>query len=185
MSLWANEPVRFILLNAYYLIHSSQEMLISVEDILRDNSIRMLQKELQFIDSQTPDQPVEIETLSRRGAPIEMIKKVIIERSIDTVVMGTKGASGLKEKLIGSNTAQIINKTHCPVIIVPDGVSYQQPKKIAFAVKMGQQQGLDGIEPLVAISKKHHSQVLVLNVASPKDQLNKEQIWQKLNFNGI
>ncbi|MGI9545442.1 MAG: universal stress protein [Cyclobacteriaceae bacterium] len=184
LSLWADEPVRFVLLNAYYLLHSSHEMLISVEDILRDNSIRMLQKELMFIDNQTADQPVEIETLSRRGEPIEVIKKVIIERAVDTVVMGTKGASGLKEKLIGSNTAQIISKTRCPVIIVPDGVNYHQPKKIAFAAKMGKQEGLDGIEPLVTISRKHQSQVLVLNVASPREQLNKEQIWQRLSFNG-
>lgn len=184
LSLWADEPVRFILLNAYYLIHSSQEMLISVEDILRDNSIRMLQKELIFIDSQTGDQPVEIETLSRRGKPIEVIKKVIIEKGVDSVVMGTKGASGIKEKLIGGNTSQLIQRTRCPVLIVPDGLSYHEPKKIAFAVKMDQHKALDSIEPLVAISKKHQSQFLVLNVTSPHEHANKEQIWQKLNFNG-
>ena len=184
LSLWADEPVKFLLLNAYYLIHSSQEMLISVEDILRDNSIRMLQKELTFIDSQDADHPVEIEALSRGGDPIKVIKKVIIERAVDIVVMGTKGATGLKEKLIGSNTAKMISKTRCPVIIVPDNVTYHQPKKIAFAVKMDHQKGLDGLEPLVAISQKYQSQVLFLNVASPQGRLSKEQIWQKLSFNG-
>ena len=184
LSLFKDEPAHFILLNAYYLIHSSQEMLISVEDILRDNSIRALQKELIFMDNRTTHQPVEIEIMSRRGAPLEVIKKVIMERGVDVVVMGTGGSSGLKEKLIGSNTAHLIKNTRCPIIVVPEGVSYHQPKKIAFAAKMGQQDRIEDLEPLLAISKKHQAELVILNVASSRDRLNKEQIWQKLNFNG-
>ena len=45
------------------------------------------------------------------GQLIPAIKKVIAAKQPDLIVMGTKGATGLKRVLIGSNTVNVIAKT--------------------------------------------------------------------------
>lgn len=51
----------------------------------------------------------------------------------DIIVMGTKGKTGNKSILFGSNTLQVLRYVACPVLSIPDGFEYNQPKQIVFA----------------------------------------------------
>ncbi len=79
------------------------------------------------------------------------IDNVISEhRDIDLVIMGSKGASGFKEILIGSNTGKVVKRAHVPVLVVkddhlegylnkvvfPTDFDAQNPKLIKAIVKM-------------------------------------------------
>ena len=57
------------------------------------------------------------------GSPAVVITDYTREKKIDLVVMGTKGASGLKELLIGSTAEKIVRSAACPVITVRADVS--------------------------------------------------------------
>jgi nucleotide-binding universal stress UspA family protein len=48
-------------------------------------------------------------------------------------VIGIKGASGLKEKLIGSFTAEVIANAPCPVLAIPNKYKFKVPEKITYA----------------------------------------------------
>ncbi|WP_103069411.1 universal stress protein [Aquimarina sediminis] len=63
---------------------------------------------------------------------VDAIRKQVQKKNIDFIVMGTKGASGLKEKTIGSNTGDVITKVKCPVLVIPEKATYTKPKEIAF-----------------------------------------------------
>ncbi|WP_234859337.1 universal stress protein [Aquimarina aquimarini] len=63
---------------------------------------------------------------------VDAIRKQVKEKEIDFIIMGTKGASGLKEKTIGSNTGDVITKVKCPVLVIPEKATYSKPKEIAF-----------------------------------------------------
>jgi nucleotide-binding universal stress UspA family protein len=52
------------------------------------------------------------------------------------IVMGTKGAGGLKEILIGSNTADIVEKAACPVLAIPDSWKPAPIQKVALFSEM-------------------------------------------------
>jgi nucleotide-binding universal stress UspA family protein len=52
------------------------------------------------------------------GAPSKQITDVIKDQHIDLVVMGSHGASGLREYLLGSNAEKIIRKSPVPVFII-------------------------------------------------------------------
>ena len=52
---------------------------------------------------------------------------------VDFIVMGSHGASGIKEALIGSNAQKVIRKAHCPVLIVKEIEKDWKMKNIAFA----------------------------------------------------
>lgn len=64
-------------------------------------------------------------TLIGRGDLIDSIKKLIADEKPDVVVMGTKGASGLKRILIGSNTVNVIANTTVPVLVVPEAARFE------------------------------------------------------------
>lgn len=76
---------------------------------------------------------VSFEIALDKGVGERCILKAATSRKVDLIVMGTTGASGLKEKLIGSVTADVMNQASCPVIGVPEKYVERPLKHIAFA----------------------------------------------------
>jgi nucleotide-binding universal stress UspA family protein len=63
----------------------------------------------------------------------ESILDLTNEKKIDFIVMGTSGASGLKEKLWGSKTASVIGKSHVPVMAIPVDYKWEKPARILLS----------------------------------------------------
>lgn len=65
------------------------------------------------------------------GQPSRTLVDIIKAQSVDLVVMGSHGASGLREYFIGSNAEKVIRKSPVPVLITKD--YYKRPiKNIVF-----------------------------------------------------
>ncbi len=63
----------------------------------------------------------------------ENISKLAIKHEIDLIVMGSHGASGIKEIIFGSNAQKILRRSKCPVLTikkVPENLDF---KNIVFA----------------------------------------------------
>lgn len=74
-----------------------------------------------------------IETYVFVGTVKQSIVQVSSEKNIDFIIMGTAGASGIKEKLWGSKTAGIIAKSNVPVLAIPLEHTWKKPQKILLA----------------------------------------------------
>ncbi len=61
---------------------------------------------------------------------VSAVKRVIENRKIDLVVMGSTGTSGLKELLIGSNTEKVVRHSPVPVLAVHTAPAISSIKKI-------------------------------------------------------
>lgn len=71
------------------------------------------------------------------GFPIhEKIEKFVEDHGMDMIVMGTKGATGLKKVLIGSNAAAVIDNSSVPVIAVPDNATFTDIKRIVYSTDL-------------------------------------------------
>jgi nucleotide-binding universal stress UspA family protein len=75
---------------------------------------------------------LKVSTHVEYGAPTPTISKFIKEKKIDLVIMGTKGASGLKEFFVGSNTEKIVRWSPVPVISLKESVKASSIKNIVF-----------------------------------------------------
>jgi nucleotide-binding universal stress UspA family protein len=53
--------------------------------------------------------------------------------AVDLIVMGTTGASGLQELLVGSNTASVVGRTETPLWVVPPDAKCGDIKDILYA----------------------------------------------------
>ena len=69
----------------------------------------------------------------RVGNPFHHIARDILDNEADLVVMGSKGASGYEEVLIGSNTERVVRYSKCPVITIKKPVEFSQVTDIVFA----------------------------------------------------
>ena len=63
-------------------------------------------------------QGVDYDLSIRLGNPFRKILECIDNKDIDLVVMGSKGAWGYSEVLVGSNTEKVVRNAPCPVLTV-------------------------------------------------------------------
>jgi nucleotide-binding universal stress UspA family protein len=63
---------------------------------------------------------------------VRKIRRVINDDKVDLVVMGSKGASGMDEFLIGSNTEKVVRTADCPVLTVKGRVQDFKIKNIVL-----------------------------------------------------
>ncbi len=102
---------------------------------LKENAVTQFAAIAQGLSSH----PVVTEILY--GSPSMAINDYIRDKKIDLVVMGTKGASGLKELLIGSTAEKIVRNAACPVITVRREVSFKDIRNIVFPNSLEEDQG--------------------------------------------
>lgn len=74
------------------------------------------------------------------GNAFQNITQEIKENKFDLVVMGSRGASGMEEFLVGSNTEKVVRHARCPVITVKSRSDFSKIKNIVFASKFDHDQ---------------------------------------------
>lgn len=101
------------------------------------------------------------------------IMRVLNKRSIDFVIMGTKGASGVREVLMGSNTAKVIAEAKIPVIAVPDKAEFNGIEKITYATNY-HASDISALNKLIAFIKPFKPKINILHVANEELTNNTE-----------
>lgn len=161
-----------ILFHAFHVPVPTMEstIMISLEDIEQENEQR-LRKEAQKINA-VYDGKLNIKTLCRVGFAEEAIISTGEEQSTDLIIMGSNGASGLEEVLIGTNTAGVIEKTKCPVLVIPENFSYREPKQILFAYDYHEIKNPNELALLIEFAKVYDANVQILHVDKPGEKAN-------------
>ena len=59
------------------------------------------------------EQGVEIEPLTIVGRRYEMILKAAMEKSVDIIIMGTYGRTGIEKLLMGSVSERVVGLSQC------------------------------------------------------------------------
>jgi nucleotide-binding universal stress UspA family protein len=76
---------------------------------------------------------VHVRTQISNKSLTEAVLEAATEYHTDLIIMGTLGASGLKEKLLGSNTGSVIGQTNVPVMVIPFYYEWKKPEKLLLA----------------------------------------------------
>jgi len=118
-------------------------------------------------------------TISDYNFFVDAIREHVKEKKIDLIVMGTKGASGLKKIIIGSNTGDVITKVHCTTLVVPEKATYTKIEEIAFPTDFALQYNVNTLEPILKIIQDHQAELRVVHVSKKATKLNRDQIKNK------
>ena len=66
---------------------------------------------------------------------IEAIHQEALTNGADLIVMGTKGARGLKEIIFGSVATKVMEKAPCPVLVVPETAHFKGIQKLGLTIE--------------------------------------------------
>lgn len=115
----------------------------------------------------------------------EAIKQNIKEKDIDLVAMGTKGATGSKGVLFGSNTVMAMEKIiECPVLAIPEHVSFMSPKEIVFPTDFKDVHKRSEFKYLIELANMHNAEIAVLHLENNKEltetQLSNKQLLSSI-----
>ena len=187
VSLFKDEECTFYLLNTFtpvlydteYILYSTTQP--GLEEIYRDNSKKGLQKVKRRITAVDKNPNHHFELISAFNLLIEEIKDQVKEKNIDLVVMGTQGATGAQEVLMGTNTVQAIKKVKCPILAIPSEYEYTKPDNILFPTDYELDYSSHQFQLLKDIIKNYDSRLNILHVLT-KEELSpeKEQNKKKL-----
>jgi len=92
------------------------------------------------------------------------IMDMVEVNDIGLVIMGTAGASGLKELFLGSNTSHVIKNISCPVIAVPKNASFKGIENIIFATDFDMSCDNDNIPFIFEITRKLKARITMVNI---------------------
>lgn len=117
----------------------------------------------------------QYEAILESEALVQAVGRNVIDKDVDFIVMGTQGASGLKEVFLGSNTVKIIKAIDfCPIIAVPHTYAFGPPKTIAFATDYRHQYQKMELNPLLQIVKLWKSSLHIVHMRT-EDYLDEDQ----------
>lgn len=162
----------FILLNTYepklanLMGNKSKERLGVIYDSLAENSKLQLDKTMQYLHKNHVRSNHKFEQVSISNDVEHAIKKIVTDRDIDLIVMGTKGATGAKEVFMGSNTVKVIKKVrNCPIIVVPHKYDFKTLKTVVFPTDFTHPYDKNELKPLIDLVSLWSAEIFVLQVA--------------------
>ena len=106
--------------------------------------------------------PIEFESLNTDLT--SGICNLIETNNVGLVVMGTTGASGLKEMFLGSNTFNIIKQSTCPVIAVPSNASFKKIQNIIFATDFDLSCKNKNLPLVIELTRRLDAKLTLINI---------------------
>lgn len=112
---------------------------------------------------------VRYETHSVAGFVADEVQLFTEQHKIDMVVMGTTGASGLQEILVGSNAASVVSKSHVPVLVIPPSARYSELKHIVYASDFNEPE-FPAVARLMYLAELYQADISILHVKTEYDR---------------
>jgi len=105
----------------------------------------------------------------------EAVKREAKKNKVDMIIMGTKGATGLKKVTVGSNTGDVITKVAHTLLAVPENAQYSEISEIAFPTDFQINYNLKILDNLIEIATMNDAEIRILNSTKEGKKLTTEQ----------
>lgn len=164
-----------------FKLYSSTGMFISVESYMEDDARNELAEMLKTTRPKLI-KGASIKHKLYRGDAAPVIGAVADKENFDLIIMGTQGASGLKEVFSGSTTNGVVKNCKTPLLMIPDQFEYKTPERIVFAIDQDNISSEQVVAPMLNIAKAFDAKIEVFHQdAGTKDAGIKAAIRQYLD----
>jgi nucleotide-binding universal stress UspA family protein len=177
-------PCRFVLLHTFpSALHHPDLVGLQMTHEGKEAE-QLLQQQASELRERYADRELELEALCLFGFMTDVIRRTVKEKAVDLIVMGTQGARGGLQEVMGSNTWDVIKHVPCPLIAVPQQASFSAIRHMVFAVDARDLRSAEIIYPLAEIALQFKAKLTILHVSPGKanGQLSKRQREQLESF---
>ncbi len=108
---------------------------------------------------------ISIHYIMEEGDVAFQVENQLNQNEYDLVVMGTTGANAISGFLVGSNTYDVIKRSHVPVLAVPKNAIYNEIHKIAFGTNC-KNEDLDTIRQVIDFATLFDAVVSLIHIES-------------------
>jgi nucleotide-binding universal stress UspA family protein len=122
---------------------------------------------------------VHVAKMVKIGKVNKMIGQAVLEVDASFIIMGTHGASGFQEFLVGSNAAAVVRSSPCPVLtlkVIPKEPNF---KKILLPVDFSQETQ-EKVSEGVRMAKRFKAEILVVSVLTSDDPEEAASVARKM-----
>lgn len=168
--LFQEVPVEFTLFNAYeatalqLLGNKSPVRLGTIYKSIKEQSLKKLKALKAQIEGRDDVKNHRYVIQAFEGHLREGIE-AFTTKDFDFIIMGSKGATGLKEVFIGTITQSIVSlHQEIPLLIIPEKASFREPDSIGFATDFARDYSKQELAPLLKLTKLWKSTVRMVEV---------------------
>ena len=126
--------------------------------------------------------PIKYSCILREGIPEEEILKYSKDNNPRIIIMGTRGKDQKDIDLIGSVTAEVIERSRVPILAIPENTTFTQlgeAKRIAFITNFDQRD-LIAFDSLMESLETLHFSVSLIHLSD-----NMKDPWNQIKLGGI
>ena len=147
-----------------------------LEDLVNDVTSRMGVKK-----------PIRCEIAKGNSFSDAVVKEAKKLRS-GLIIMGTKGATGLKKALLGSNTVSVLESSKIPVLAVPEQAEFKTFRNVIYATDLKHLQ--KELSILIPYVQTFGATIHILHIVQDGEDVGEleakiEKIVQKINYKNI
>ena len=131
-----------------------------------------IEKKLESLSAEVEKKSgIKANFIVAKGSPYDKIVEVSDQINAIFIIMGTNGASGWKEKFIGSNALRVVKETSCPVITIHGKEHRSGCKHIVLPLDLSKETR-EKVRKAVELAKMGEGAIIhVVSVMFTKDEL--------------
>lgn len=131
---------------------------------------------LRQIAEENSMQHVPVRHAMQHGETVNSILQYARELHVDMIIMGTKGATGLREIFFGSVAGEVLENASCPVLAVPLDAQFDGSiNRIAMTTSFSEEEK-NALKWLQAFARLFKAQTFVVNVDTSHTEFYRHQM---------
>lgn len=125
-----------------------------------------------------PEEKVDIHVL--QGEFIEEVLNFLDEQQVDLIVLGTRGANGLRELLVGSYTVNLMQEVNgIPMLVIPEKATFRELRHILLCSDLNEIADDDALDLVKDMALIFDADVRLAHVEKKGGQPSFEKILEK------
>lgn len=181
-----------VLLHAYHIPYVHAEMPAGMYQSAIDEAQQEAEQSLKTLaDAVLEPEGISYRHVGKLGFAVETILSQAETEQADMIIMGTQGANGIADIILGSITSSVVDRAALPVLAIPEGYQFSPVKNWVFATNYDASD-LPALKHLTSIAAVFKATIAVLHVNSNTHYVEKQQsasfkhiIQQEINYHAI
>ena len=193
LEFFKNEKCKFYFLHTYIPAFYRMDYALggpefsAIPDMEVEVALAGLEKTLEDVKEKFPNKKHTFETVSAFNTLTDEINELSEKKKIDLVVMGTQGATGVKQLFLGTSTVFVIRKAVVPVLVIPKNCKFKSIEHVLLPSDYLSSYKKDDVYAIIEIAKMHQAKITVLHIKEaenlPDVQMKNKMILLKLLAN--